>query len=174
MTLENTPPAQDECGDCPLVDRRGFLRDAGIAAAGALAALGMTPQLAQAMGITVVRGTRVSAEEKAFPIPAADGAVVDEDLSLIDARYQGKAYAFSLACPHQRTAIRWEPNNGRFQCPKHKSKYTPDGQFIEGRATRGLDRFAVRRDGAKIVANLDALYRQDEDAEDWKKAFLTL
>lgn len=177
MTFEHEPQQhqqteQDDCGGCPLVDRRSFLRDAGTTAMGALVALGLAPALAQAL--PVIRGVAISADEKSFPIPAADGAAIDEAQSIIIARVGGKAYAFSLACPHQRTAVRWEPNNNRFQCPKHKSKYTPDGEFIEGRATRGLDRFAVRRDGANLVVNTDALYKQDANAEEWKKAFVAL
>jgi Rieske Fe-S protein len=82
--------------------------------------------------------------------------------------------AFSLACPHQNTALRWDAGNRRFQCPKHKSRYKPDGVFIEGRATRGMDRFAVRRDGDTIVVNLDALYREDENAAQWAAAFVML
>jgi Rieske Fe-S protein len=164
----------DDCGECPLIDRRSFLRDATTAAAGALVALGIAPAAAQAMTLPTVRGISLSADEKSFPLPATDGALVDEVHSIIIARVGGKAYAFSLACPHQRTAVRWEPNNNRFQCPKHKSKYTPDGEFIEGRATRGLDRFAVRKDGANIVVNVDALYKQDANAEEWKKAFVAV
>jgi hypothetical protein len=45
--------------------------------------------------------------------------------------------------------------------------------FVEGRATRGLDRFAVRKDGNSIVVNLDSLFEQDKDADKWSKAFVT-
>jgi cytochrome b6-f complex iron-sulfur subunit len=83
-------------------------------------------------------------------------------------------FAFNLGCPHQNTAIRWDDRKTRFQCPKHKSIYTPEGIFVEGRATRGLDRFAVRRDGNNIVVNLDALFQQDKNPDEWTKAFLTV
>ncbi|HEX5072099.1 MAG TPA: Rieske 2Fe-2S domain-containing protein [Gemmatimonadaceae bacterium] len=91
---------------------------------------------------------------------------------MILARYQGKVYAFGLACPHQNTALRWLAPEGRLQCPKHKSKYTPDGIFLSGRATRSMDRYAVRKNAATIVANIDALYRQDKDAAQWQSAFV--
>jgi len=99
---------------------------------------------------------------------------IDKDESVIIARVGGRAYAFSLACPHQNTAIRWESEDHRFQCPKHKSRYRPDGTFIEGRATRGLDRFALRREGDQLFVNLDALYREDTDAVPWSTAFVDL
>ena len=57
-------------------------------------------------------------------------------------RFQGVVYAFNLSCPHQNTALKWQPDDQRFQCPKHKSRYQPDGTFISGRATRGMDRLA--------------------------------
>jgi Rieske Fe-S protein len=142
-----------DCNDCPLMDRRAFL---------------WTSALLLAVG------TRLSPEEKSFPIPAADGAQIDKDLDLILCRAQGKVFAFSLACPHQNTAIKWEADNHRFQCPKHHSIYTPEGVFVEGRATRGLDRFVVRKDGNSIVVNLDLLLQEDEDGDKWKTAFLNV
>ena len=48
----------------------------------------------------------------------------------------------------------------------------PDGSFIEGRATRGMDRFAVRRDGDKVIVDLDKLYQQDKDRAEWNAAFI--
>lgn len=154
---------RNRCATCATgVARRAFLRDA---AAGALAALVLPVGLVRGMG---------TGADKAYPLPSADGAVIDRDESLIIARFDGRAYAFSLACPHQNTAIRWEDGARRFQCPKHHSKYRPDGTFIEGRATRGLDRFAIRRDGAQLLVNLDALYRQDQDATEWTAAFVQL
>ena len=107
-----------------------------------------------------------------YPIPASDGATIDKDNDVILARYQGKVYAFGLACPHQNTALRWLAPEGRFQCPKHKSKYTPDGIFLSGRATRSMDRYAVRKTANAIVANIDALYRQDKDAAQWQNALV--
>lgn len=108
-----------------------------------------------------------------FPIPAADGATIDRDNDLILARYQGKAYAFGLACPHQNTALRWLAEEGRFQCPKHKSKYAPDGTFLSGRATRSMDRYAVRKDGSNIVVSLEMLFEQDKQKAQWESAFVT-
>jgi Rieske Fe-S protein len=124
--------------------------------------------------LPVIAGMRISAEEKSYPIPAADGAQIDKDTDVILSRVQGKVFAFNLACPHQNTAIRWDGGKSRFQCPKHKSIYTPEGVFVEGRATRGLDRFAVRKDGNSIVVSLDSLYEQDKDADKWSKAFVVV
>jgi len=166
----NPDPAA-ACGACEL-GRRAFLRDAAPVAAGALAALGAPARLAAA-SIDFVTARDVGGEEKSYPIPAADGAQIDKANEVILVRYQGKTYAFSLACPHQNTAIRWYQKDNQFECPKHHSKYRPDGTFIEGRATRGLDRFAVRKDGNAVVVNLDKLFEEDKDG-DWKTAFVAI
>jgi len=165
-----------DCESCPLgeaLQRREFLREAVARALLAVGAMSVMPGRASALPFVFVRGVggRI---DKAYPVPAADGAMIDKDESVIIARVDNRAYAFSLACPHQNTAIRWEAANHRFQCPKHKSRYTPDGKFIEGRATRGLDRFAVRRDGEQLLVNLDALYREDKNAAEWSTAFVDL
>jgi cytochrome b6-f complex iron-sulfur subunit len=144
----------DDCNDCPLIDRRTFLSSA-------------------ALMLPLISGIRISGEEKAYPIPAADGVQIDKDQDVIISRTKDRIFAFNLACPHQNTAIRWDNGKTRFQCPKHKSIYTPEGVFVEGRATRGLDRFAVRKDGNSIVVNLDSLFEQNKDADKWSKAFVT-
>jgi nitrite reductase/ring-hydroxylating ferredoxin subunit len=170
MSKDERDDAPD-CTGCVLMDRRKFLRSAVFLTAGA-AALAATAE--PAFALPVIPGIRHSAEEKTFPIPATDGASIDKDLDLILSRFQGKIFAFSLACPHQNTAIKWEVDRNRFQCPKHHSIYTPEGVFVEGRATRGLDRFVVRKDGNSIVVNLDLLLQEDEDADKWKTAFVTI
>ena len=165
-----------DCESCPLnesLERREFLRDALAKTAIALGALGVGSHRALALPLTFAFGTG-KRTDKAYPLPATDGVNIDKDESVIIARVSDRAYAFSLACPHQNTAIRWEPQVHRFQCPKHKSRYRPDGTFIEGRATRGLDRFALRREGDQLFVNLDALYREDTDAVPWSTAFVDL
>lgn len=165
-------PPHDGCADCTLGGRRRFLRDVGLLAVGTLLALGAAPADAAATDWRFVRAARSKGEIKEYPIPPTDGVNIDDDESVIIARYQGAVYAFSLACPHQNTALRWEPSDHEFRCPKHHSEYTPTGEFIDGRATRGMDRFAVTRAGDNVAVNLDALFRQDDDAEAWKKAFI--
>jgi len=103
------------------------------------------------------------------------GAETDRDNEVILVRYQNEVYAFNLSCPHQNTALRWNEDSMRFQCPKHHSQYQPDGEFITGRATRNMDRLAIRRDASNtIIVDPDTMYRSDEDAADWKAAVIKL
>ena len=147
------------CDGCP--SRRDFLRGAGAVA-----------------GLTMLLGfTRVGPTANAllrYPIPAADGAVIDRDNEIIIVRHQGRAYAFALSCPHKRTILKWRPEDARFQCPKHKSKYQPDGTFISGRATRGMDRHAIRLQGRELIVDPAVVYREDKNPASWKAAFVTL
>ncbi len=124
----------DSCsGAC---DRRDFLKGAATLVALSaifgtdLAAMPMT--MANALGRT---GARVS-----YPLPTTDGVTVDRDNDVVLARVRNQVYAFSLTCPHQNTALRWQEGRGEFQCPKHRSRYRADGTFIAGRATRAMDR----------------------------------
>ena len=82
---------------------------------------------------------------------------------------------FSLACPHQNTAIRWYEEGAPVQSPAH-SRFEVDGIYLKdsGRATRNMDRFAVRKDWNNVVVNLDKLYQEDEDEAAWKAAFVAL
>jgi Rieske Fe-S protein len=60
-----------------------------------------------------------------------------------------------------------------FKCPKHKSKYQPDGTFMSGKATRNMDRFRVRRVGKNVVVSVGTLYRSDKQAALWTSARAT-
>jgi Rieske Fe-S protein len=172
--MSNSDPTRaltaPDCDTCPLLSRRTFLRDAGTTAA-ALAGLLVTPTLADAVPASIEPLT-TTATAKVYPFPDRDGVQIDKSEDVIIARAAGKVFAFNLACPHQNTAIRWQADKNRFECPKHKSHYTPDGTFVDGRATRGLDRFAVTRAGATLVVNLDAIYEEDRQREQWKAAFV--
>ena len=164
------------CTDCPLVaatERRRFLGDAARAVAAAIITMGVAPRVAFALAEHTgsVRGVSRGATA-AYPVPPQDGASIDKDNQVILVRFQGAVYAFALSCPHQNTALRWDEGEHQFQCPKHHSKYQPDGTFISGRATRGMDRFAIRQDGQRIVVDLDTLFQQDTDAAAWSSAVI--
>jgi Rieske Fe-S protein len=164
----------EECTGCALASRRDFLLDALRAGAAALAAIGMAPGSAEAMPLRWITAIAARDEERTYPVPAADGVQIDKGNDVILARAGKSVYAFGLACPHQNTALRWDAGNNRFQCPKHKSKYRADGTFIEGRATRSMDRYAIRLAGSTVVVDLDKLYQEDTDLAQWQHALVTL
>jgi nitrite reductase/ring-hydroxylating ferredoxin subunit len=112
--------------------------------------------------------------ERSYTLPAEDGVNIDQDNEVILVRNAGHVYAFALSCPHENTALRWRKQDQRFQCPRHDSKYQPDGTFMSGRATRHMDRFAIRRDGQKVIVNLARLWRSDQQKSEWDAAAITL
>jgi Rieske Fe-S protein len=169
-TINPATPAN--CKGCPLVpERREFLRTAS---AFVLAAISLSLPIRTATAKVVL--SKVGGRRQlSYPVPATDGANIDRDNDVILVRYKNEVFAFNLSCPHQNTALRWNETDMRFQCPKHHSQYQPDGEFITGRATRNMDRLAIRRDAANnILVDPDTLYKSDDDAAQWKGAVVKL
>ena len=165
---------EHDCNTCPIASstRRDFVRDAAaIGVAGVLATLGIS-RTAAALPVSMIKALSHAKDTLSYAIPAKDGVQIDKDNDVILVRWQNNVYAFNLSCPHQNTALRWTDAVKEFQCPKHKSKYTPAGSFISGRATRGMDRFAIQRQGANVVIDVDKMYEEDENEAQWKAAFI--
>src|SRR5262249_35720664 len=160
---------------CPVPqDRRSFLRDTFLSVAGALVAVGASKSDALAMPLEFISARSRSGSTRSYAVPTADGAQIDRDSAIILVRWQGFAYAFELSCPHQNTALHWEDGDHIFQCPKHHSKYKPDGTFIEGRATRGMDRHPIKRDGQNLVVDVETVFEEDSDSASWHAAQVKL
>jgi cytochrome b6-f complex iron-sulfur subunit len=62
-------------------------------------------------------------------------------------------YALSQKCPHLGCRVPFCDSSGRFECPCHGSKYDLGGEWIEGPAPRGMDRFDLRLVGGTLVAD---------------------
>lgn len=168
MTDTDSPGCADDC----IVARRAFLKDVTIFAA-ALVAAGFAPRLASAAPRPVRALSRI-ANDVRYPIPAMDGVEFDKDNEVILVRTAGRVYAFALACPHQNTALRLEPSKLGFQCSRHHSKYRLDGEYISGRATRSMDRYAIRRSGGAVVVDVATYYESDSEPTQWAGAVITV
>lgn len=155
-TTDSTSGCEDGTG------RRTFLKE-GLMALAALTALGATASNLHALTRTYAVG-RADGATVRYPVPAADGVTIDSENKVIIARYQGFIYAFGLECPHRGTNVQWQERQNRFYCPKHKSTFQPGGNFIEGKAERGLDRYAIRREGGEVVVDTGVLIREPDAA----------
>jgi Rieske Fe-S protein len=174
MSNQNRDP-DDACQDCALTpDRREFLRQASAAAIGALIMVGVPPGVAAMTTPASLMALGRDGADLTYPIPAKDGVQIDHKNDVIVVRWKNAVYAFNLSCPHQDTALRWNEGDNQFQCPKHHSKYLPDGTFISGRATRNMDRFSVTRAGDTIVVNVNAMHKNDADKTGWGAAVVEL
>jgi nitrite reductase/ring-hydroxylating ferredoxin subunit len=162
------------CGCGRGTSRRELLGQVSAAALAAMVGVELLAKTATALPVVAVSGTPAGADEHSYPLPPADGVTIDRDTQVILVRLQSHVYAFNLACPHENTALRWRENKAQFQCPRHESLYQPDGTFVSGRATRHMDRFAVRRAGDKLIVDLARLFRSDQQAEDWSRATVAL
>lgn len=167
-----------DCNECPLIgaqtSRLDFIKQIGTMMAGAGLLLGGSAHDASALAVRFGRALLVHGDEVTYDIPASDGATIDKDNQVILVRDGNQVYAFSLSCPHQNTALRWLPDDHIFQCPKHKSKYKPNGTFISGRATRGMDRLAIRKQDNHIIVNPNTVYEQNKNGKEWDAAVVTL
>jgi Rieske Fe-S protein len=153
-------------------ERRSFLKVAACFTFSA-AALGLDATDTSALPIEEGQGQK-SGNEVRFPMPAGDGVTIDRKVQVIVVRYQSRVYAFNLACPHENNVLKWLPKDGRFQCTKHDSQYTPNGVYTSGRATRNMDRLGVRQDGGTLVVDLNKFYQSDKDTAGWTAAVVTL
>lgn len=53
---------------------------------------------------------------------------------------EGETRAVSVVCPHLGGILEWNDLECTWDCPLHASRFTPEGERIEGPATRGLRR----------------------------------
>ena len=151
------------CEGCELTDgRRRFVASA------------LAMAIAAALPVRLLHALERRNSEVRYPIPAGDSVSIDSTNEVIIVRWSGKAYAFNLACPHQHTALRWLDDQHIFQCPRHTSRYQPDGNFISGRATRGMDRLGIRKDADQLVVDLGTMYKPDENGAGWDGAAVTV
>jgi nitrite reductase/ring-hydroxylating ferredoxin subunit len=166
MRIKSVPIEKASCHESGM-SRRAFLDATSGCAVALIAAMGLNTRDVRALPIVETIGSERAGNEWRSLIPASDSVNIDRSAQVILALVQGHVFVFNLACPHQNAAVKWLPADDRFQCTKHNSKYMSDGAYMSGRATRNLDRFAVRRDGNFVVADLDRLIQSDKDAAGW-------
>jgi cytochrome b6-f complex iron-sulfur subunit len=68
-------------------------------------------------------------------------------------QYQGGLRALYQKCPHLGCRVPFCESSSRFECPCHGSVYNVVGEYIQGPAPRGMDRFPIeiRDDGHVYV-----------------------
>lgn len=164
--------AAPPCANCTC--RREFFEKTGIAVAAAVFGLATARRALAMLSVTVGEAAAQSDTLLTYLIPVQDGVTIDRKNAVILVRFESAVYAFALSCPHENAALRWRAKDHRFQCPRHESKYTPDGVFMEGRATRNMDRFSVRKDGDNVIVDVAKLWHSDANDAEWAAASLKL
>jgi nitrite reductase/ring-hydroxylating ferredoxin subunit len=156
------------CAARSILERREFLR---AATAGFLAVVGTVPR---APLFAEVVGRRDARTLVRYPIPASDGVTIDKKHEVMICRAGNEVFAFALSCPHQNTALRALPGGRGFQCPRHKSRYQPNGTFIDGKATRNVDRLPISLEANQLVVDVDVAYESDREPAKWGGAVVKL
>jgi cytochrome b6-f complex iron-sulfur subunit len=68
-----------------------------------------------------------------------------------------RIFALSQKCPHLGCRVPFCESSGRFECPCHGSKYDIGGEWIEGPAPRGMDRYSLKLSGGSLVVDTSKL-----------------
>ncbi len=88
---------------------------------------------------------------------AADTATYVPAGRLFVANTGARVFALSQKCPHLGCRVPFCESSGHFECPCHGSKYDIGGEWIEGPAPRGLDRYPLKVDGDTLVVDTSTL-----------------
>ncbi len=155
----------------PQVSRRSFLRTAWLAGLGAsLAGFGAGSVHVQALLEHEGFGTKIRAgtpESINADIEAGDGQAYNPDGRFYLVPYDekddtegiykdvagGGFMALYQRCVHLGCRVPWCATAQWWECPCHGSKYNQAGEWREGPAPRGLDRFAIEGPGGQIVVD---------------------
>ena len=86
-----------------------------------------------------------------------DSATYVTEGRLFVANAGGHLFALSQKCPHLGCRVPFCESSGRFECPCHGSKYDLGGEWIEGPAPRGMDRYDLKLDGDALVVDTSKL-----------------
>lgn len=154
------PPARRRRERSP--SRREFLRASlAVAGVGVSASLGgaslafLWPNVRGSFGALVDVGSVAEVAEGVrstggtFPVPAARSYLVaydpadDPDDLYGDVTNGAPFMALYQRCVHLGCRVPWCVSSTRFECPCHKSRYNRWGEYQEGPAPRGLDRFRL-------------------------------
>jgi cytochrome b6-f complex iron-sulfur subunit len=88
-------------------------------------------------------------------LPPTDAAPIPETAGkfwLVNTTDEGPK-ALYMVCTHLGCLYKWAQSNNRFECPCHGSKFSREGFYIEGPASRSLDTFELTEEEGQVVVN---------------------
>lgn len=105
---------------------------------GELAGVATALQSNLEVGVNLAKGW-VSPWAASSELPDDGGVVSGPPWHLrADSVVDGVARTVSPVCPHLGGVVRWNDADRAWECPLHGSRFAPDGELLEGPATRGL------------------------------------
>ncbi len=161
-------------GSCP-IDRARFLRSTALTALAGIAGTALLADPAFAQSVDSIAPIRSRGRVLTYALPAKEGALIDAANGVILARVKNTVYALSVICPHRATTtLEWMPVAREFHCPRHDAHFQSDGELIDGRPDRAMDRYALRHVGQGIAVDTAAVFQQDTARDAWSRAVLTV
>ena len=125
------------------VSRRSFLSTAWKISFGLLAAAGVITTL-DLLKPTLAAGVDVIVKTvKPEAVPSSGVLEVREARGYLVKVDDEEILALSEVCTHLGCRVPYIDENSRFECPCHGSKFTREGDYIEGPAPRGMDGYAT-------------------------------
>jgi len=159
----NEQPIDITHSDEPSVDRRSFLKIAGIAV-GALT-------VAELGGIGLAYLHPRTAEGDFGSVITA-GAVDDFPPGSVTHITNGRFYltrfddggflALHQRCTHLGCTVPWDQATEQFVCPCHNSQFDDAGSVLNPPAPRPLDRFAVTIDAGMVMVDTSSAIARDD------------
>jgi cytochrome b6-f complex iron-sulfur subunit len=71
-------------------------------------------------------------------------------------QYQGGLRALYQKCPHLGCRVPFCESAAQFECPCHGSIYNIIGEYLQGPAPRGMDRFPIRIEQDRVLVDTTA------------------
>jgi glycine/D-amino acid oxidase-like deaminating enzyme/nitrite reductase/ring-hydroxylating ferredoxin subunit len=102
--------------------------------------LGHAAVAQQKVGYHMTRGwAQALVDGQGDPAPG-EGVVRREGAKVVaTSNIDGRLCSVSGVCPHLGGILTWNPAEKSWDCPLHGSRFSPEGEVLEGFATRGLD-----------------------------------
>jgi menaquinol-cytochrome c reductase iron-sulfur subunit len=91
-------------------------------------------------------------QQLTFESTRSDGWRVEEQKSSawVILNHDGSVTAFAPLCTHLGCAYGWNSSRREFQCPCHGSTFSKEGKVLTGPASRPLDQYLVKVEGARL------------------------
>ena len=71
--------------------------------------------------------------------------------------HEGGLRALYQKCPHLGCGVPFCSSSQQFECPCHGSVYNVIGEYLQGPAPRGMDRFEIQIQGDRVMVDTGAL-----------------
>ncbi len=81
-------------------------------------------------------------------VPAGEGRLLRSGGKMVAVfrSQSGRVSACSAVCTHMGCYVRWNSSESSWDCPCHGSRFTPEGNVLNGPATRALEAVPIRDD----------------------------